>query len=141
MCNACILKCMVFIEPPRLSAVLPSTRIESVVKVLVVQSFLTVCAPIAHQAPQSMGFHRRKFWTGLPFPSPRDLPNPGINPRSPALQVDSLPGGFPGGSAGKESTCQNKRCKRCEFDPWVGKIPWRRKWQPTLVFFPGKFHG
>ena len=39
----------------------------------------------------------------MPFPSPRDLPNPGINPRSPALQVDSLPGGFPGGSDGKAS--------------------------------------
>ena len=33
------------------------------------------------------------------------------------------------------------RCKRCRFDPWVGKIPWRRKWQPTPVFLPGKSHG
>ena len=32
-------------------------------------------------------------------------------------------------------------CKRHGFDPWVGKIPWRRKWQPTLVFLLGKFHG
>ena len=39
---------------------------------------------------------------------------------------------------GKESACQ---CKRCGFDPWVGKIPWRRKWQPTPVFLPGKSHG
>ena len=38
----------------------------------------------------------------------------------------------------KESACQ---CRRCQFDPWVGKIPWRRKWQPTLVFLPGKSHG
>ena len=37
--------------------------------------------------------------------------------------------GFPGGASGKESTCQFRRCKRCEFDPWVGKIPWSRKWQ------------
>ena len=33
------------------------------------------------------------------------------------------------------------QCRRCGFDPWVGKIPWRRKWQPILVFLPGKFHG
>ena len=38
---------------------------------------------------------------------------------------------------GKESTCQ---CRRCRFDPWVGKIPWIRKWQPTPVFLPGKCH-
>ena len=40
----------------------------------------------------------------------------------------------------KESTCQCRSCKRCRFDPWVGKIPWRRKWQPTPVFLPGKSH-
>ena len=48
---------------------------------------------------------------------------------------------FPGGSVGKESTCQFRRHKRCRFDPWVGKIPWRRKWQPTPVFLPGKSQG
>jgi len=42
--------------------------------------------------------------------------------------------------SGKESTCQCRRYRRCGFDPWVGKIPWRRKWQPTPVFMPGKFH-
>ena len=51
-----------------------------------------------------------------------------------------LNGGFPGGSAVKESTCQ-RRCWRCRFDPWVEKIPWRRKWLPTPVFLPGKSHG
>ena len=45
--------------------------------------------------------------------------------------------GFPGSSAGKESACQ---CRRHGFIPWVGKIPWRRKWQPTPVFLPGKSH-
>ena len=48
--------------------------------------------------------------------------------------------GFPGGSeknpGGKEPASQ---CKRHGFDPWLGKIPWRRKWQPTPVFLPGKF--
>ena len=43
---------------------------------------------------------------------------------------------FPGGSDGKASTCG-----RPGFNPWVGKIPWRRKWQPTAVLLPGKFHG
>ena len=43
------------------------------------------------QAPLSMGFSRQEYWSGLPFPSPGDLPNPGIEPRSPALQADSLP--------------------------------------------------
>ena len=49
--------------------------------------------------------------------------------------------GFLGGTYCKESTCQCKRHKRCRFDPRVGKIPWSRRWQPFLVFFPGKFHG
>ena len=43
--------------------------------------------------------------------------------------------------AGKEPACQNRRYKRHEFNPWVRKIPWKRKWQPTLVFLPGKSHG
>ena len=46
--------------------------------------------------------------------------------------------GFPGGTSGKEVTC---RCKRHGSDPWVGKIPWRRAWQPTPVFLPGESHG
>ena len=45
---------------------------------------------VAHQAPLSMEFSRHEYWSGLPFPSPEDLPNPGIKPRSPALQADSL---------------------------------------------------
>ena len=48
--------------------------------------------------------------------------------------------GFPNGSAGKESTCSGGD-KRCGFNPSVGKIPQRRKWQPTPVFFPGKSQG
>ena len=49
--------------------------------------------------------------------------------------------GFPGGTSGKEPTCQRRRHKRCGFDRWVGKIPWRRTWQPTLVFLSGESHG
>ena len=46
---------------------------------------------VAYQAPLSMGFSRQEYWSGLPFPSPGDLPDPEIEPRSPALQVDALP--------------------------------------------------
>ena len=46
---------------------------------------------IARQSPPSMEFSRQEYWSGLPFPSPRDLPDPGIEPRSPALQAYSLP--------------------------------------------------
>ena len=49
--------------------------------------------------------------------------------------------GFPGGASGKAPTCQCRRYKRCGFDPWVGKIPWRGAWQPTPVFLPGESHG
>ena len=45
---------------------------------------------VARQAPLSMGFSRQEYWSGLPCPPPADLPNPGIEPRTPALQVDSL---------------------------------------------------
>ena len=51
---------------------------------------------IACQAPLSVGFSRQEYWNGLPFSSPRDLPNPGIEPRSPALQADSLPLSYKG---------------------------------------------
>ena len=49
--------------------------------------------------------------------------------------------GFPGGTNGKEPACQCRRHKRCGFKTWVGKDLWRRKWQPTPVFFSGKFQG
>ena len=51
-------------------------------------------------------------------------------------QLD-LCGGFTGGASGKDLPCQWRRWKRCGFNPWVRKIPWRRKWQPTPVFLPG----
>ena len=62
------------------------------VKVLVshVQFFMTL-QTVARQAPQSMGFSRQEHWSGLPFLSPVDLPHPGTEPASPALQADFLP--------------------------------------------------
>ena len=59
---------------------------------LVAKSCPTPTTPqtAARQAPLSMGFSRQEYWSGLPFPSPRDLPNPGIEPGSPTLQADAL---------------------------------------------------
>ena len=168
---------------------------------------------IAHQALLSMGFPSQEYWTRLPFPSPRDLPDPGIEPGLllwrqslyslntratlsvygkmqksglievipliytsaiwnwyPVLFYPEFPQGLPTGHplftdmasnifhsqviiyyiynidfpkwlSGKESTCLCRRCRRCGFNPWVRKISWRRKWQPTPVFLPGKSHG
>ena len=50
---------------------------------------------VAHQAPPSMGLSRQEYWSGLPFPSPGDLPDQGIEPVSPRLQADALPSGKP----------------------------------------------
>ena len=51
---------------------------------------------VAHQASPSMGFSRQEYWSGLPFPAPRDLPNPGIEPGSPALEADTSTSEPPG---------------------------------------------
>ena len=65
---------------------------------LVAKSCPTLVTPwtVACQAPLSMGFSRQEYWSGLPFPSPGHLPDPGIELWSPALQVDSLPSEPPG---------------------------------------------
>ena len=77
------------VSHPRSDVCQPSEK----VKVLVDQSCWTLCDPIvcSPQAPLSMGFSRQEYWSGLPFPLPGDLPNPGIKPESPALQAGSLP--------------------------------------------------
>ena len=128
-----------------------------------------------------MGFPRQEYWSGLPFPSPGHLPNPGIKSGSlasvalasrfffasatwetpehnsvwpsdhlcfsPSVLICHIPSlfrdsnymsvrlleVFPGGSTDKEPPCQCRRCKRCSFNPWVGKIPWRSKWQCSSI--------
>ena len=78
--------------------------------ILVVQSLSHVRLLQPHglyrQAPLSMGFSRQEYWSGLPFPSPGHLPDPGIEPRSPALQADSLPTELPGNTQRNSSHLQ-----------------------------------
>ena len=60
-----------------------------------VQLFVTPWT-VAYQVPPSMGFSRQEYWSGLPFPSPGDLPDPGIEPGSPSFQADALTAEPPG---------------------------------------------
>ena len=73
---------------------------------------------VAHQAPPSMGFSRQEYWSGLPFPSPGDLPDPGIELRSPALQADALTSEPPGKPIAKEAVIKTipkkKKCKKAK---------------------------
>ena len=71
-----------------------SVKFEREVTVLAAQSCPTLCDPMDCN-PLSMGFSRQEYWSGLPFASPRDLPNPGIEPGFPALQAESLPSELP----------------------------------------------
>ena len=123
---------------------------------------------IACHGPMSMEFSRQEYWRRLPFPPPGDLPDPGIKPGSPAgglfttappcVQKSHGPFHMPppfwrllerGRCFLTDSVVKNPpvnagECRRCMgrgFNPWVGKIPWTRKWEPTPVFLFGEFHG
>ena len=67
-----------------------------------VQLFVTPWT-VACQAPLSMGISRQEYWSGLPFPSPGDRPDPRIEPGSPTLQADSLPSESPGAPKGTKA--------------------------------------
>ena len=67
-----------------------------------------LCVHVAHQAPRPMGLSRQEYRSGLPFPPIGDLPNPGIKPRSPSLQADSLPSEPPGKHMNYMVLCENK---------------------------------
>ena len=77
------------------------------------QSCLTLCDLVdcSHQALLSMGFSKHEYWSGLPCPPPRDLPDPGIELKSPAVQADSLPLSHQGSPI-----------------PWINKISWNQCW-------------
>ena len=64
---------------------------------------------VAYQAPPSMGFSRQEYWSGLPFPSPGDLPDPGIEPRFPSLEADALTS-EPPGAKGKPGLNEGQDC-------------------------------
>ena len=73
---------------------------------------------VAYQVPPSMGFSRQEYWSGLPFSSPEDLPNPGIEPGSPAFQADALtsePPGKPNWSIVDLQNCVSFRCMAVLF--------------------------
>ena len=74
----------------------PNIKMKVKVKSLSPVRFFTTAWTVAHQAPLSMGFSRQEYWSGVPFPSPGHLPDPGIKPRSPALQADVLTSEPPG---------------------------------------------
>ena len=57
------------------------------------------------------------------------------------IRVECFCKGLPRWLSGKEPPCQCRRHRRRGFDPWIGKMPWRRKWQSTPVFLPGESHG
>ena len=99
-----------------------------------------------------MGFSRQEYWSGLPFPSPGNLPDPGIEPGSPSLQADALTSEPPGKPAEVHKEGRINIWKeinliffhlvlRCLLGISFLLMNWRRKWQPTPVFLPGKSHG
>ena len=96
---------------------------------------------------QFMGSQRiRHDWAHehrMPLRSWKSTQNQDIFPSSVISVTKELTSSLviPRSCSGKESAYQCKRCKGLGFDPWVGNIPWSRKWQPTPVFLPGKFHG
>ena len=87
---------------------------------------------IAYQAPPSMVFSKQEYWSGLPFPSPGDLPNPGIEPGSPTLQPDTLPSEPPGKWIKSLRHPYKRKCGHAVTG--AGKTTWGRSkktWPPT----------
>jgi len=94
--------------------------------VLVTQSCLTLCVPVDCSLPGSSvhGILQEEYWRGLPFPSPGDLPDPGIEPESPALWASLV----------AQLVKNPPAMQETQFDSWVEKIHWRRDRLPTPVF-------
>ena len=103
---------------------------------LVAKSCLTLVTPgtVAHQASLSMGFPRQEYWSGLPFPPPRDLPNPGSNLHLQCLLYfkQILHHGVT-----REMPHTHTHTHTHTL---IYIYIWRRKWQPTPVFLPGEAH-
>ena len=101
----------------------------SCVHILWLQSCPTLCKSMDYSPSGASvhGFSRQEYWSELPCPSPRGLPNPGIEPTSP-LQVDSWPLSYRGSPA---KVWKQPKCPST----------WRRQWHPTPVLLPGKSQG
>ena len=93
----CSVLCMCTLQMYTNSTFLQRVKVKPLSRV---RLFVTPWA-VAYQAPPSMGFSRQEYWSGLPFPSPGNLPDPGSEPESPALQADALPSEPPGKHKGK----------------------------------------
>ena len=102
---------------------------------LLVTSWTAAC-----QAPPSIGVSRQEYWSGVPLPSPsiyiKSLKGKSVATES-RLFVVCLCGW---GASLVARLVKKSAYNRLRFDSWVGKIPWRRKWQPTPVFLPGESH-
>ena len=96
---------------------------------------------VAYQASLSMGFSRQEYWSGLPFPSPGDLPNPGIEPRSPTLQANALPSELPGKPHGLYTTLNpNPNPNSPSQNTGVGSLSLLQRIFPTQGSNPGLLH-
>ena len=92
---------------------------------------------VAWQAPLSMGFSRQKYWSGLSRPLPGDLPNPGIEPTSPALQVDSLPLTHQGSPFTQMKLQQNCCPRRIDIEKTTSfnqNFTWNSNVYPIILF-------
>ena len=92
---------------------------------------------VAYQAPPSMGFSRQECWSRLPFPFPGDLPDPGIEPGSPALQAYALPPEL----CGKRLRIQKGLHIKAKLGGEGGMDQELERWHPTPVRLPGKSRG
>ena len=105
---------------------------------LVAKSCLTLATPwtVDHQAPLSMNFCRQGYWSGLPFPFPGYLPDPGIEPGSPALQADSLPAELPGKPHYKRTSKYNTRERHS--GSFTYKVLWTKTREEIFFFLPSR---
>ena len=95
---------------------------------------------VAHWAPPPMGFSRQEYWSGLPFSSPGDLPDSGIERKSPALQTDTLPSGPPTKVA-KNPENEGVGCHSKGFDGFIKSFLGFPMWLSGKEFFCDKARG
>ena len=115
-----------------------TSRDNTKVEVLVAQSCPTLCDPMDCSPPGSSvhGLSRQEYWSGLPFPSPGDLPDPGIKPGSPALQADSSPSEHQGrqhralGNLLLRRQAESRRISKLVWEVWAARPSCRARILP-----------